>query len=232
VTFAAAAVSYYWLGSLVPIAVLGFVALQSAYGSALVDWTVAQIGAALTPTGHDVLREALLDSTGSVALTVVGVLGLFWGWSRFYGALESAFERIYDADHHDGLPSRAVTAAVVVPAISIGMTLAASGVLTRLPGLGWDALHVLAVALALLPVFVTLSPTRPNLRTAFAGAATTAIVWSGLRYAFDAYASYATTATYSLPYGVLGGLVLFVTFLYLGTLTLLFAGSLTATLDA
>ena len=228
VPFVAAAVAYYWLGSLVPVLALGFVVVQLTYGGVLADATLAQLDGALTETGRSVLRRALVDSSGATGLGVVGVVGLVWGWTRLYGALEAAFERVYETTGDDGLAARAVAGAIVVPAISVGMALAASGLLTHSDGLTWELLHVVAVALALFPVFVTLPPSRPGLRAALLGAATTAVAWSALRAAFEAYATY---GSYSPAYGVLGGIVLVVTFLYLGAFALLVAVALTATLD-
>ncbi|NHN40673.1 hypothetical protein G9C85_03355 [Halorubellus sp. JP-L1] len=229
VTFVAAAVAYYWLGSLVPVAVLAFVVVQVAYGSVLADWSVQQLEIALTPAGQDLLHRALLDSTGATGLGVVGTVGLLWGWSRLYRALESAFERVYETDHEESLPARALAACVVVPAICIGMALAAAGVVSTFTGVVWDALLVVAVAFALFPVFVTLPPERPGLRAAVAGSIATAVAWSLLRYAFDLYATY---GTFSLAYDLLGGVIFVLTFLYLGALALLVAVSLTATLDS
>jgi len=228
VTFVAAAVAYYWLGSLVPLLVLGFVVAQLAFGDALADWSLAHLNAALTPTGRSILRRALLDSSGATALGAVGAAGLVWGWSRLYRALEAAFERVYETTHSDGLVARAFAGAIVVPAISVGMALVASGLLTGYDGLLWEVLHVLAVALALFPVFVTLPPTRPGLRSAVVGATATALSWFVLRIALEAYA---TVGSLSPTYDLLGALVLLVTVLYLGALALLLAVALAATLD-
>ncbi|MFC6953240.1 YihY/virulence factor BrkB family protein [Halorubellus litoreus] len=228
VPFVAAAVAYYWLGSLVPVLALGFVVVQLTYGPVLADATLAYLDGALTATGRSVLRRALVDSSGATGLGVAGAVGLVWGWTRLYGALEAAFERVYETTGNDGFAARAVAGAIVVPAISVGMVLAASGLLTGSDDVAWQILHVVAVALALFPVFVTLPPTRPRLRAAMVGAATTAVAWSTLRIAFETYATY---GSYSPAYGVIGGVILVVTFLYLGALALLVAVALTATLD-
>jgi membrane protein len=229
VTFVAAAVAYYWLGSLVPLLVLGFVVLQVAYGNVLANWSVAHLDAALTPTGRSFLRRVLLDSSGALGLGAVGAAGLVWGWSRLYRALEAAFARVYETTHTDGFLARALAGAVVVPAVCIGMLLVISGLLTGYGGVLWELLHVIAVALALFPVFVTLPPTRPGLRSAVVGATATAVSWVGLRLLLEAY-----VMLDSLPptYDLLGALVLVVAFLYLGTLALLLAVALAATLDA
>jgi membrane protein len=228
VTFVAAAVAYYWLGSLVPLFVLGFVVTQLAFGTVLADWSLARLDAALTPTGQSALRRALLDSSGAAGLGAVGAAGLVWGWSRLYRALEAAFERVYETAHDDGFLARVLAGAVVVPAISLGMALVASGLLTGYDSILWELLHVLAVALALFPVFVTLPPTRPGLPAAIVGATATAVSWVALRLLLGAYATLDSLAP---TYDLLGALVLFVTFLYLGALGLLLAVALTATLD-
>jgi membrane protein len=228
VTFVAAAVAYYWLGSLVPLLVLAFVVLQVGYGNVLADWSIAHLDAALSPAGRSFIRRALLDSSGATGLGAVGAAGLVWGWLRLYQALEAAFERVYETTHTDGVVARALAGAVVVPAICVGLVLVVSGLLTGYDGLLWEALYVLAVALALFPVFVTLPPTRPGLRSAIVGATATAASWVALRVLLEAYATF---GWFSPTYDLLGALVLAVTFLYLGTLALLLAVALTATLD-
>lgn len=229
VTFVAASVAYYWLLSLVPMVVLAFAALQLAYADALSAWAVSQLAPALTQTGRDVVHRVIGDTRGAAVICVSGVVALAWAWVRLYGALEHSFERVYGAHQTEGLPERALAAAVVVPAISIGMALTASGVVTDGPGVLWETIQVGAIALALFPVFVTLPPDRPALRTAFLGATATAIAWTVLQLAFGLYAAY---GSYSVAYGLLGAVILLVGFLYLGAVSLLLAVSLTASLDA
>lgn len=228
VTFVAASVAYYWLLSLVPMVVLAFAALQLAYADALSAWVVSQLDPALTPIGRDVVYRVIGDTRGAVVICVSGVVALAWAWMRLYGALEHSFELLYGAHHREGLPERLLAAAVVVPAISVGMALTAGGALTDGPVMLWEALQVGAIALALFPVFVTLPPDRPGLRSAFLGATATAITWTVLQLAFGLYASY---GSYSVAYGLLGGVILLVGSLYLGAVALLLAVSLTASLD-
>jgi len=229
VTFVAASVAYYWLLSLVPMVVLAFAALQYAYGAALSEWVVSLLGPALTGTGRDVVYRVLGDSRGAAVICVAGTLALGWAWTRLYRVLERSFERVYGAPHSDGLPERALAAAVVVPAISVGMALAAGGLVTTGSGMLWSTLQVGAIALALFPVFVTLPPDRPGLRTAFLGATATAVAWTVLQLAARLSAAY---GSYSVAYGLLGAVILLVGFLYLGAVSLLLSVSLTATLEA
>jgi|GEM_PF-1824646 membrane protein len=228
VPFAAASVAYYLLLSIFPILVLAFAAVQIAYGNALGEWVVGQLAPALTPRGRDLIRNVLADSTGALAISLAGLFALVWAWNRLYCALERCFERVYEGQHTIGRAGRVLGAAIVVPAICIGLALTAGGIVTNGPGVTWQVIQVVGIALALFPVFVTLPPNRPRLAAAAFGAAVTAGIWTALRLAFDIYA---TVGTYSIAYGFLGASILSIAFLYLGTVSLLLSVSLTATLN-
>lgn len=228
VAFVAASVAYYLLLSLVPMLILAFVVVQISYGRVLGEFAVSRLAPALTPFGRDLVREVLANSTGSVAISLVGVLALVWAWNNLYRALERCFARVYQGEHTVSFPGRVLAAVIVVPAICFGLALTAGGVITTGPGLAWQALQTVAIALALFPVFVTLPPNRPRLAAAAFGASVTAVAWSALRIAFITYAA---SGTYSVAYGLLGAVIIAIVFLYLGVVSLLLSVSLTATLD-
>lgn len=228
VTFVAASVAYYWLLSLIPMLVLAFVVVQVAYGSALADWVVDLIAPALTDRGRELVQQMFADSTGWAVVSIGGIVALAWAWFRLYHALERSFELVYEHRDEMGVTGRFLEAAVVVPAVSVALALTATGVMATGPGIFWTVVQIVGIALALFPVFVTLPPNRPALHVALVGATVTAVAWTLLRVAFDIYAAY---GAYSAAYGLLGAVILLVTFLYFGAVALLFSVSLTATLE-
>jgi YihY family inner membrane protein len=78
-------------GLLVMVSVLGFVISDAATQEQL----VAVIASAIPPL-EDVARTAFAQvSAGAVPTGIIGFVGLLWGASRFYAALDYAFSRIF-----------------------------------------------------------------------------------------------------------------------------------------
>jgi membrane protein len=75
-----------------------------------------------------------------------------------------------------------------------------------------------SLLVALLPLYALLPPGRLRVREVLPGALVAATGWVLLRFGFELYAVYA--AEYQV-YGVLGALLLFITWLYIGALTVL-----------
>jgi membrane protein len=75
---------------------------------------VAGIGESLPPLRG--LVEASLDSmsTGAIGFGTIGLVGLAWGASRFYGSLDDAFARIFTDAPKRGLVARTVRGIVSV----------------------------------------------------------------------------------------------------------------------
>lgn len=228
VAFVAAGVAYYWLVSLVPLFILAFTVLHITYGELFAEIVLAQLGSMLTTTGREGLRESLVDSSGSITVSLAGLVALVWSWTRMYSALEDAFERVYQGTNSADFTVRALAGLVVVPAISIGLVLTAGGVVTMGSTVVGEVLLIIGVSLCLFPVFVTLPPSRPGLRSAVAGAVTTAVAWAALSIGIGLYAN---VSAYSFPYGILGSVIFLILALYLGALALLFAVAVTAELD-
>jgi membrane protein len=96
------------------VALLGFVVEDPGRRTAIID----AIGTALPPL-RDFL-EASLDELvgGAPAYGALGLVGLAWGASRFYGALDEAFARIFS-----GVPKRGFVARTVRGILSVGLVL-------------------------------------------------------------------------------------------------------------
>jgi len=103
------------------VAVLGFVVDDPERRQAVVD----AIGTALPPLRG--LLEASLDELirGARGNGALGLVGLAWGASRFYGALDEAFARIFS-----GAPKRGFLPRMVRGILSVGLLV--SGLLVAL----------------------------------------------------------------------------------------------------
>jgi membrane protein len=81
---------------------VGFVVADPARRAAI----VGGIGQALPPLQG--LVTNLVDSKGSAGFGLLGLLGLAWGASHFYGSLDDAFSRIFLNDPKRGFVARTV----------------------------------------------------------------------------------------------------------------------------
>jgi membrane protein len=85
---------------------------------------VAAIAAAIPPL-EGVARLALEQvSTGAVPTGIIAVVGLLWGSTRFYGALDNAFARIFDNAPRRGEVERSVRG-LILTGLCIVLPLAA-----------------------------------------------------------------------------------------------------------
>lgn len=157
--------------------------------------------------------------------------------SGFFRGLDRAFNRIYDSDESDGLSENAKDALIVVATLALGTALMSAAaalargiVLSTLPFpriLGGLGLFV-GLGLLLLPVYYVMPPVPVTIRHALPGVVLTAIGLVALQTVFVFYTSNA--GRYGV-YGVLGGILLFVTWLYAAGVVLLAGATLNVVLE-
>jgi len=228
VTFLGAAIAYYALVSVLPALLLA-VAVATAVGGAALAARVTSLTEQLLPAaGQSVLQSALTSASGRVGASVFGVLLLVWSTSSVFRGLDVAFSRIYDRPGGRSLPNEFRNASVVVAGVSVAMVgmLVLGGLLAALPipvagrALGFVALFVGLFA-AFLPMFLVLPSAPVTVREVLPGTALAAVGWVALQAGFQLYAIAAPA--YKL-YGVMGGVLLLVTWFYLAALLLLVGG--------
>jgi membrane protein len=226
ITFVAAGVAYYALASLVPMLLLAF-AVTTAVGLEIVlEQVLESAENFLTNTGQELLVEALADTTGRTGAGVVGTLGFVWGTLKLSRGLSRAFGELYEYESANTIRKQAANVTIV-----FGSLLVAVGVLVGFdlaiafgPVPEWiigpleQVTLFIALLVALLPLYALLPPGRLRAREVLPGALVAATGWVLLRLGFEAYAFYA--AEYQV-YGILGALLLFITWLYIGALTVL-----------
>jgi membrane protein len=124
------------------VALLGFLVDDPDRRAAIID----AIGTALPPL-RDFLEASLGELIdGAPGFGAVGLVGLAWGSSRFYGALDDAFARIFA-----GAPKRGFVARTVRGIVSVGLILFVFLVALALTGVAsWlaDGTHGRAVPLS------------------------------------------------------------------------------------
>lgn len=92
---------------------------------------VAGIGAALPPLSGLVEASVASMANGQVAFGTIGLIGLAWGSSRFYGSLDDAMARIFTDAPKRGLVTRTIRGVVsvglLVSVFVIGLALTGVG---------------------------------------------------------------------------------------------------------
>ena len=228
ITFLAASIAYYAFVSLVPSLLLAFIVASTIGGDAFADRLLSATQGVLTPAGQETIVTALESTAGRGGVTIVGVVLLVWGTLKVFRALDTAFLMVYGQTQSASILDQFRDAIIVLASIGIGvLSMIIVGVaITTIPlGEFSRLVGVLALPGVLLVVFLPLYRQFPNppisTCAAVPGAVVAAIGWTLLQAGFQLYA--VNAAQYQL-YGVLGGILLLVTWLYLAA-TLVMVGA-------
>lgn len=225
VTFLAAAIAYYGLVSVIPGLILALGIATTLSGPGLAERILALSGSVLTESGKTVIADALAEPGDQSGATIIGIVVLLWGALKGFRGLDRAFSRIYGTAGQKtflhGLLDAVIGLAGVATAFLLMVVLGGVLAALQLPAIGWiGGLVVLLVGLfvAFLPLYLRFPDTDVTLREAVPGAAVVAIGWVGLQTAFQGYASVASGTDL---YGVLGGVLLLVTWFYIAAMLIL-----------
>jgi YihY family inner membrane protein len=219
ITFLAAAVAYYAFASLLPALLLLLVVATTVGGVSFAERLVTQTSGFLTPAGQEVITEAIADAPGAGGATVIGIVLLTWSTLKVFRALDTAFLTVYGQTDTAGFGGQLRDAVLVLVGIGVGILIMVvlGVVLAALPlgPLGW-LVGVLGLpgvlALALLPVYRQFPNPPISVRQALPGTVFAAVGWTLLQAGFQIYAA---SASQYAAYGVVGGVLLLVTWLYL-----------------
>lgn len=226
-TFMAAAITYYALASIVPLLLLSLALATLFGGDAFIESLIRdRLGSALSESGQDVLLNLLTGIQGQVGASVVGLVVAFWSGSKVFRGLDIAFTNVYDRDADPSLLRQLLDAAVVIGllVVAIGAMIAVSILVSLVdipvayPGLVGSALLFLTLVVVLLPLYYVLPPVEETVRGVLPGALLAAIGFIVLQVLFVIYAQ---NAGQYKALGILGALLLFVTWLYFGSVVLL-----------
>ncbi|AQL44506.1 hypothetical protein BV210_07460 [Halorientalis sp. IM1011] len=233
ITFLAASLAYYTFVSLMPLLLLAIVIATALGGDALAASVVGQLGTILSPSGEQILLESLTGASGRAGATVAGVVVLVWGALKLFRGLNVAFGQVYGTAESSTLVDQVVDATVALVAVGVGVGVAAgvNVAVGYLPNRLVAALGIPILALALtitfLPLYVILPDVPVGIREAVPGAVLAGGGWALLSSGFRIYAQNA--GGFQL-YGVIGGVLLLVTWFYVGGLVLLSGAVLNAVL--
>ncbi|MCG1004179.1 YihY/virulence factor BrkB family protein [Halobacterium noricense] len=235
VTFLSAAVAYYAFVSLIPLLVLAVAVGTALGGIGLVDSVVGALDAFLTVSGETALRDAMTDGRGRTSATVVSLLLLTWSALKLFRGLDVAFSQVYGVQKPESLLEQVIDGVVVL--LTLPLAVGAAIVVTVLvpyldivPYLDLASALTLPVALTLvfLPSYYVFPDVEMSVREALPGAAFAAVGWALLAQGFRGYAAYVGGGEL---YGILGGALLLVTWLYFGGIVITLGAVLNAVLS-
>ena len=230
-TFLAGSLAYSAFVSLIPLLLLLLLAVGSV-GNEMVAARVSGLTEAyLTAGAQTEIRAAVDNAGGEVGLSVTGVLVLLWGALKLFRGLDTAFAEVYVTEYESSLFEQfrdGLVALVALGVSLVALTLAGGAfAYLRIP-----LLHVLnplfllaGLSLAFLPLYYVFPDVEMTVREALPGAVVAAGGWAILEVGFQVYA--ANAGRYE-AYGVIGGVLLLLTWLYFGGFVLLVGAAVNA----
>ncbi|MWV59669.1 YihY/virulence factor BrkB family protein [Rathayibacter sp. VKM Ac-2754] len=249
----AAALTYYAVLALFP-GLLAIVSILGLFGQAeSTTSTVLELaGGFVSPDVLDTVRGPLQELTSSNAAGVAfvaGLLGALWSASGYVGAFGRAMNRIYGID--EGRPiwklrptMLGITLVTVALLVIAGLILVLSGPIAETIGdaigLGEVALTVWSIAkwpvlIVIMVVIVAVlyhwSPNvkQPKFAWTSLGSVLALVIWALASAGFAFYV--ANFSNYNKTYGALGGVIVFLLWLWITNLALLFGAEFDAELE-
>jgi membrane protein len=233
VPFKAASIEFYAIASFVPLLIIAL-AVLSCFGAA--DTLVELLQSNLSQNAGAVLDNALTNTQAGGIAGGLGVLVTLWSGTKIFRGISIAFAELYkrntDLSILDELKKSLVVLTIILVAFATLTTasvfLVYVPVEIPLPGLVTNALALAVLVVCLLPVYYVMPPRSTTVGQALPGTILAAAGWVLLQYAFVFYTRNA--GSYD-AYGVLGAVLLLITFLYFAAIVLLLGAALNAVLD-
>ena len=231
ITFMAGSVAYNAFVSLLPLLFLLLTLISVVGNQALEASLIAVVRATATPGAGDVLVSELRNT--SVEASAFGIAVLVWGMLRIFRSLDAAFSDIYETQTENTFGDQILDGLVVFVSMA-GVALVAVLVESRV-GLGaestleWFGVRLLLVgfiALALFPMYY-LFPDEPEMHPieVVPGVLFTATALVGFESGFQIYLQYSSATAQN---GILAGILVFLTWLYLSGLVILIGAAINA----
>jgi len=234
VPFMAGAIAYQSFISLLPLLVLLIVVAGTVGGEALADRLVAVTEGQLPESAQSLVEEAITGASGQAGASIIGIVTLAFGAFKIFRGLDKAFADLYDTERHssmlatvrDGLIVFVAIIVAIVAVIGAGSAFALAEALP-LGGLLAPLSLVVGLAVAFLPMYYVFPNVELSMRQVVPGVVVAAVGWAVLEALFQVYVAFAGKLD---VYGVLGAVLVLVTWLYFGGLVLLVGAAVNAVL--
>ncbi|ADB62065.1 ribonuclease BN [Haloterrigena turkmenica DSM 5511] len=232
-TFLAAGIAYYAFVSTIPLLLLAVTIASFVGGQALADRVASMLSQQLSSSGQQMVSQALTNPSGRAAASVVGFFGVVWSALKLFRGLDQAFDEIYADEVDVSLLGQVWDGIVVIVgiALSVALVVAVGAALSILnlqipfANVLGSLVLIVVLAIAFLPIYYVLPPMDVSVRSVLPGTIVAAIGWVLLQIGFRIYA--ANAGKYA-AYGVIGAVLLFVTWLYFGSIVILLGAAVNA----
>ena len=239
-----AKVAYYFFLSLFPFILVLFAFTGLFGGHVAFDWVMAHLRTALPGPASDYMESFVRDVTESrrPGVLSLGLAAMLYTASNIFVILASGLNTMYNVREHRSWLRRRLFSLAALVATVVLLTSSAAGLVVGRPVLaalglgtvwhvvGWPV-SFLGVA-ALMAVLYVLLPDRSQKgawRCVAVGAGAGALLWILATLGFHLYVQ--RIAAYGRTYGVVGGIIVLLLWLYLTALSILFGGEVAATLE-
>lgn len=224
VSFLAGGIAFFAFFSIIPITVLVLAIGSLVGGEQFAVRVLSVVESYLSQEGSDILSEALADSRGLAGASAVSGVLLLWSALKVFRAIDIAFDRVYEIQSSTSLPEQLRNGLIVLLAIGAGFGLLVAvqvllgrvGVSTTSGLLGWPA-AIVGLLVVLVPLYYILPPVRQRIWTILPGTLFAVIGIVLLQQLFQIYAAQASRYQ---AYGLIGAVLLFLLWLYFGSLIL------------
>lgn len=249
----AAGLTYYGVLAIFPgllaiVSLLGLAGEAAALDTVLTDLLAGVVPGSTVAVLRDLLVQ-LQQSPGSGWALLVGLVGAAWSASAFIGATGRALNRIYDVDEgrrwYILRPKQLLIALLVLVLMAVAILgLILGGPLARSVvhylGFGnqtalivqvvrWPLMGIVAVLLAAALYYGTPNVRQPGMRWVSPGAFLAIVGWFVMSLGFMYYV--ANFGNYNKAYGTLGGVIVFLLWLWLANVALLAGAELDSALE-
>ena len=220
----AGSLAFYAFLSVLPLLVLVLIVSSWVAGDVLVSRVLELTRRYLSPSGRMLVTRSIRDASGRFGSSLLSVLVLVWGAFRVFWNLEVVFEELYGVRGEKSVTVLVRDGVVGVVGMGVGvLVVAAGGAVFATRGSGWLAVLNPVVVLvlfsvALLPMYYLFPPVPVSVREVVPGAVVAAGGWALVEVSVQIYA---VSTSVSDAYGVLGGVLLLLLWLYFGALVTL-----------
>ena len=249
----AAALTYYAVLAVFPAAIaltslLGLVGQGTSSAETVLQIVSDLGGGSVVDSVRDPLLQISRSQSAGLAF-VLGLAGALWSASGYVGAFGRAMNQVYQVD--EGRPvwklrpaMLLLTMVLVVLAAAVLLALVVTGPVTDAIGaqLGvggslklaweiakWPVMALVVMLIVALLYWGTPNVRQPKFRWVSIGALVAILAWGLLSAAFGFYV--ANFSSYDKTYGALGGVIVFLLWLWLTNLALLFGAEIDAELE-